>query len=636
MKQRNVYLNTLKLDEAISVFDEALKEMSAIKNESIPVIGSLGRVTSRAVFAKLCSPLNNCAAMDGIAVMAAETATASKTAPLALRLGNDCIAINTGDVLPATCDAVIMIEDVIETNEPNVFHITAAAAPWQHVRPVGEDIVAGEMIIPGRHLIRPVDIGALLAGGVSEIEVVGLPRVSIIPTGSEIVEPGAEPKLGEIIESNSRMLEALVTQRGGLATRFAPVPDRPALLKEAFIEAVEQSDIILINAGSSAGSADYTPEILSDIGRVVVHGVAIRPGKPTILAVVSGKPVIGVPGYPVSAYLAFELFAAPLIDRLSLKSPPTVKTSSAVVTRRIVSSLNSREYVRVKLGIVGERLVAAPLSRGAGAAMSLVRSDGFLIVDQDSEGVEAGQQVPVVLERSMSQIEATLVSIGSHDLILDIISDLMPNFLPGSSLSSTHAGSMGGLMALSRGETVLAPIHLLDEQSGLYNIPWIKKLFKESSMALIRGVGRVQGIMVKPGNPLNITTVRELTKARFVNRQRGAGTRLLLDYLMKKYNIKPGQIDGYEREATTHTAVAAAVASGSADAGMGVFSAARSLGLDFIPVGDEQYDFAIKCDDLELEHVKAFLAVLKSHDFKTKLSEMGGYTFSGAGEIVNI
>jgi putative molybdopterin biosynthesis protein len=433
------------------------------------------------------------------------------------------------------------------------------------------------------------------------------------------------------------MLAALVTAGGGIAEHSAPVTDDYALIKAAVAAAVAENDLVLVNAGSSAGTEDYTVHVLRELGEVIVHGVAMKPGKPVILAVVQGKPVIGIPGYPVSAYLTYENFAGPVLSILSGYKELGMERVEAVIARRLVSSLKHREYVRVKVGRVDGKLVASPLARGAGAAMSLVRADGFCVIEQNCEGLEAGDKISVDLYRSLPEIERTVVSIGSHDLILDIISDLMAGCQsPTCHLSSTHVGSMAGLMALKRGESHIAPTHLLDEESGEYNISYLKQIFPDESVTLIKGVGRVQGLIIKKGNPLGIHTIADLCRCRYINRQRGAGTRLLLDYRLKKEGIGTEQIQGYEREAATHMAVAAAVESGSADAGMGVSSAAKALDLGFIPLGDEEYDFAILNRFLELPHIQIFLETLRSEAFHQRLAELDAYTWAHCGELVRV
>ena len=639
--KRNLYLKTKPVEEALAEYMEALETAGVLQPqiEWLDTYEALGRQTAGPVFAKCCSPLFNAAAMDGIAVRAAATKGASESRPLTLKLGEDYKIVDTGDPVKAPFDAVIMAEDIIEMDDETV-QILASVPGWNHVRSIGEDIVAGEMILQTGHRIRPVDLGVLLASGNLQVPVYKKPQVAISPTGTEIIQPKDEPQEGDIIDSNSGMFAGQVTEAGGVPNRLPIVEDDYEKIKKVILEVLETNDMVLINAGSSAGTEDYTVHILREIGQVLVHGVAMKPGKPVILAIVSGKPVIGLPGYPVSAYLAFENFVTPVLRRLSgdmvSASAEPKNLVKAVISRRMVSSLKHREYVRVKVGKVGEKLVAAPLARGAGAAMSLVRADGFCIIPQNCEGYEAGETVEVELYKDLKEIENTVVSIGSHDMIMDVISDMMAAEYRNMYLSSTHVGSMGGLMALQRGETTIAPTHLLNEADGRYNEAILKQLFGPGRIALIKGVDRIQGIMVKKGNPLGIRGVEDLTRVRYVNRQRGAGTRVLLDYKLKQAGIRPEDIDGYDKEAATHMAVAALVASEEIDAGMGIKPAADAMGLDFIEVGVEAYDFAIDRQNLQLPQVQAFLEILRSPEFHEKLAELGGYGWHQAGNIIMI
>lgn len=633
-KKRNLYLKTIPVEEAREKYFTALESVLNVKLETVPVTKSLDRITSTAIYAKYSSPLFNASAMDGIAVTADDTNAASETNPVILQ-ENQYQIVDTGDPIHPPYDAVIMAEDIVEVEDG--VKIIASASSWQHIRPIGEDIVSGEMILPSNHKIRPIDIGVLLSAGILEVEVVKRPDVAIFPTGTEIIEPEDDPEDGSIIESNSRMFENMVTVAGGIGHRFPPIIDDYEQIRDQVSKAVDEYDMVIVNAGSSAGTEDYTVHVLRELGEVIVHGVSIKPGKPVILAIVRGKPVIGLPGYPVSAYIGFENFVIPVLQMMGRRPEKLTESVKAVISRRLVSSLKHKEYVRVKVGKVGDKFVAAPLARGAGAAMSLVRADGFCIIEQTSEGVEAGEQVNIELYRSKDEIENTAVVIGSHDLILDVIADIMPNKYPNMHVSSTHVGSMGGLMALRRGEAHMAPVHLLDESTGEYNVSYVKRMFKEP-MALIKGVDRVQGIMVKKGNPLGIKDISDLAdgEIRYVNRQRGAGTRVLFDYKLKEAGIETEAIRGYDREMATHMAVAASVASDSADAGMGVLSAAQAMDLDFIPVGVEEYDFAIPQQFLDLPHVKAFIEILKSQDFHKRLNELGGYEVRNIGEIVEV
>ena len=634
MEKRNLYLQTISVEEAQAKYEKEIKKYLQCQYECIPVVAALGRMTREATYAKYCSPLFNASAMDGIAVISEHTLGASEKHPIILEHEKDYKVVDTGDPIHPPYDAVIMAEDIIETID-GAYSIIASAPAWQHIRPIGEDIVVGEMILPGNHVIRPMDVSALLSAGILEIEVVKKPTVAIYPTGTEIVEPTATPKEGEIIESNSRMFENLVNLQGGSAKRYPPIIDDYNKIRDTIATATSTHDMVIINAGSSAGTEDYTVHVLRELGEVIVHGVAIKPGKPVILAIVNGKPVIGLPGYPVSAYVGFENFVTPLLNAFTKQDKHSFETVEAIISKRLVSSLKYKEYIRVKVGLVGNTLVAAPLARGAGAAMSLVKADGCCVIPQNSEGVEAGEIVQVELYKSMEEIKKTLVIIGSHDLILDVAADMMPTTFTGRFVSSTHVGSMGGIMALKRGEAHLAPIHLLDETDGTYNVSYLKKLFQEP-MVLIKGVGRVQGFIVKKGNPLQIKNFEDLKKHRFVNRQRGAGTRLLLDYKLKEAGILPEEIRGYQQELTTHMSVAAAVGSDGADVGLGIQSAANALHLDFIPVGEEEYDFAVPKKYLETPEIQTFLKVIRSTEFINKIEAFGGYLTHHIGEIQEI
>ncbi|MCR6544186.1 molybdopterin biosynthesis protein [Dehalobacterium formicoaceticum] len=633
--ERNVYLSNLEVDKALELFmDRAAPDIKDLKKEVINTVNSLGRITSEPVFAKYSSPNYNASAMDGIAVRAKDTFGASEGNPIQLKLNENFVFLDTGDPICEPFNAVIMIEDLVEIDE-NTFEIIKGAAPWQHIRPIGEDIVARELIITANHEIRPVDLGALLSGGITEINVYQQPRIGLIPTGSEIIEPGAPMKVDSIIESNSWVFAGMTRQLGGIPCRYQPVADDYQLLKEKISLAVQENDILIVNAGSSAGSEDYTVNLIRELGEVLVHGIAAKPGKPTILGIIEGKPIIGIPGYPVSAFFAFETFASPLIKAFQGQRPKERPLVEAVVSKRIVSSLQNREYVRMKLGKVDHKLIATPLNRGAGMTMSLVRADGILVIPQESEGVEGGEQVQIELLKSMDEIDHTIVSIGSHDLLLDIIVNLMQEVNSPYFLASAHVGSLGGIMALKRGEAHLAPIHLLDERDGSYNVSYIKRYLGDMDMSLIKGVKRIQGFMVKQGNPKGIRGFNDIKEKdlQFVNRQKGAGTRLLVDYQLKGLGINPGEISGYDREMTTHMAVAAAISSNSADLGMGVLSAARAMGLDFIPLAEESYDFAIPTRYLRLDMIKEFIRTLQSPEFKAALHQLGGYKLDEIGEV---
>lgn len=624
--KRNTYIDNIDVEEAKRVYYEKLN----IKPnwEEIDVANSLGRVTFEAIYAKVSSPNYNAAAMDGILVESSNTIGATEVKPKTLEEGKDFIYINTGNPVVEPYDAVIMIEDVIEIDEGKI-QILKAAHPWQHIRLIGEDIVATEMIVPSKHKIRPIDIGALISGGIEKVKVYKKPQIGVLPTGTEIIEDIRELKRGKIIDSNSRVFEALVIEDGGIPNRYSPIEDDYEKLKKAVLKGIEENDILIIGAGSSAGSKDYTVNIIKELGEVIIHGVALKPGKPTILGIIKGKPVIGIPGYPVSAYLVFETFVTPLILKyIGLKEEKDTFVD-AITSKKITSSLKNRELVRVNLGYVNDKLIATPLSSGAGVTMSLVKADGIAIIPRSLEGVEAGSTVNVRLLKSLKQIKKTLVSIGSHDIIMDIIGDIMK-------LTSGHVGSMGGILAMKRGECHIAPIHLLDMETGEYNISYVKKYFTGQKMAIIKGVKRHQGFIVEKGNPKGIKGFTDLTRddVIYINRQRGAGTRILLDYHLGRENIDTSNVKGYDREMTTHMAVATAVKTGSATAGLGIYSAAKALDLDFIDIAYEDYDFLVPFELLEDERVKEFIQVLKSDEFKERVEALGGYGFENIGEII--
>ena len=633
MPKRNLYLKTVSVEEAYDKYFNALKENNILNNEieEVKTVDALSRITSEAIYAKCNSPLFNAAAMDGICVESKKTKNASEENPIILKLGVDYKIVDTGDAIRPPFDAVIMAEDVIEIDEETI-KIISSASGWENVRPIGEDIVIGEMILESNHEIKPIDIGALIAGGISKIKCYKKLNVGIIPTGDEIIDMKDDPKEGDIIDSNSYMIKALVEETGNKGIRYNIVKDDYEKIKAKLKESISENDVTIINAGSSAGTEDYTVHILREIGEVIVHGVSMKPGKPVILAIVDGKTVIGLPGYPLSAYLAFSLFVKPLLTR----KKDINEEIDAVSSKRLVSSLKHREYVRVKVGKIENKYIAAPLNRGAASQMSMVRADGIMIIPQNSEGVEAGELTKVRLLKDKSLIDNTLISIGSHDILMDIVSDIIARNYNNITLSSTHVGSMGGLLALKRNETIIAPTHLLDENTGIYNVAILKEMFGEGKVSLIKGFNRIQGLMVKKDNPLNIKGIEDLTKCKFVNRQRGAGTRVLLDYKLKTMGIDPKTIDGYDKELSTHMAVAASVASPYADCGMGVKSAADSMGLDFIEVGVEEYDFAIYTKNLEDEKVKCFIETIKCKELHDKLEELGGYGYENVGNIINI
>ncbi len=637
-KERNLYLTNVPLKEAIDHYIDSVKSaFTGFSVEMVPVSESHTRKTSKPVFAGISAPHYNAAAMDGIAINAEDSYGASETNPVHLKKTKHYQVINTGAPLKPVFNAVVMIEDVVEMDDETV-ELRQAASPWQHVRPVGEDMVKGELILSENHIIRPQDIGALLSGGVDEVEVFNQMTVGIIPTGSEITELTKPLPEGKIIESNSKMFRSLLHTYGVEGKLYAIVKDDPELIRHSIRTAVEENDMVVVNAGSSAGTKDYTVDVLREMGTVYTHGVAIKPGKPVILAEVEGKPVVGIPGYPVSAYVVFEQIIRPLVYAFREELSPKVETLKATLVRRIVSSLKHEEFIRVKIGKVDDRWIVTPLNRGAGVTMSLVRADGILRIPQAAEGYDKGTEVEVELSRPLEALSNTLVSIGSHDLVMDLLANELHKFKCNLTLSSSHVGSMGGIISMKQKECHLAPIHLLDENTGEYNESYTKKYFAGEKMCLIKLVKRSQGLMVQPGNPKRLTTLTDLSREEImmVNRQKGAGTRILLDHLLQKTGIKPETIEGYQREMTTHMAVAAAIKTGTADCGMGVESAAKAMELDFIPIAWEDYDLLLRKELMETEEIQKLLEVIRHNSFKQQIEALGGYDCSETGVVKHI
>ncbi len=637
--KRHIYLQMKSVTEARDLFLSRFAVDTLLPPEEIPTVQALGRVTAAPVFARLSSPHYHAAAMDGYAVAAAATFGAKPDRPKILALGRDTWPVNTGQPLPAGTDAVIMVENVQPLPEDRI-QIEAAVYPWQHVRKVGEDLVAGEMVLPERTEITPAALGALLAAGVTRLWVRRRPRVSIIPSGDELLPlaelEAADLPPGRIIEFNSAMLAALVTQAGAVPLVRAPVPDRREEIKAALLQALTDSDMVIINAGSSAGSEDHTANVIAELGEVLVHGVAMMPGKPTILGVIAGKPVLGNPGYPVSAVLSFEEFAAPLLAQLLGRRPPRRPTIQAQVAQQLPSKAGLTEFIRVTLGQVGDQVMATPLPRGAGTITSLVRADGIIRIPAESEGIAAGTEVTTELLIDPEDVRRTLVVIGSHDNTLDILATLLRRHHPDLRLASAHVGSTGGLMALKHRRAHLAGSHLFDPATGTYNVPYLQRLLPGVPLKLVNLVWRQQGLMVRPGNPKQIQGFADLTRpeVRFSNRQRGSGTRILLDYQLGRLHIPAEAIQGYEQEEYTHMAVAVNVLSGAADTGLGIKAAAAALGLEFIPVVEERYDLVVPEPTYEDDRFARLLAIIRSAEFQAIVREMGGYDTRETGQVM--
>jgi putative molybdopterin biosynthesis protein len=599
----------------------------------VAVADAVGRVTAEPLWATRSSPPFDAAAMDGIAVRAADSVGASESAPVLLS-PDAYVVVDTGDPMPDGFDAVVMREHV--HYEGDRAELRAAVPPYDHVRSIGEDVSAAELLLPAGHRLRAVDAAAAAAAGATEVVVRRAPVVAVIPTGDEVREIGAEPGPGEILDTNSLMLAAQAREAGCDALQLEIEPDDPERIAAAVRAAAARADLVIVVAGSSAGRDDYTAAVVERLGTLAVHGVAVRPGHPVVLGAVDATPVLGAPGYPVSAALTFDIFAAPLLAELEGAMPAERPRARARLARKLASPMGMDDWVRVRLGRVGGGLVATPLPRGAGVLTSLVRADGLLVVPAGLEGHHAGDEVDVALLRGVAAIDRTIVAIGSHDLVLDLAASELRAADPGVTLASSNVGSLGGLVALRDGLCHIAGSHLLEPETGEYTLPYVDRVLAERDVAVVRLVHRDQGLIVAPGNPLGLGGIADLTRAglRYVNRQRGAGTRVLLDHELARAGLAPDAVEGYAREEHTHLAVAAAVAAGRADCGLGVLAAARAFGLEFVPVTREPYDLVVDGAMLESEVLAPLWELLDSADFRQQVEALGGYATDEMGKRI--
>jgi putative molybdopterin biosynthesis protein len=667
----SVYLHDIPLNEAKAKFASALKDVGlwqVLGVEEIPLNeNALNRVLAEPVWAKISSPHYHASAMDGFAVLATDTNGATPATPLTIPTSSNSSEspqskyIDTGDPLPLWANAVIPIENVEpldrngrpaqESRHPHAIRIRSAVTPWSHVRPMGEDMVATQLVLPAGHTLRAVDLGAIAGCGHHSIKVTRKPKVAILPTGTELKPIGETVESGDIIEYNSMVLAAQVNGWGGESTRFAITPDNFEAIQTRVAEAAKNADLILLNAGSSAGSEDFSAGVVQSLGDLLVHGVAVRPGHPVILGMIRRKngeqedlasdirshshiPIIGVPGYPVSAALTGEIFVEPLISKWLGRPAVRLMEVEASLTRKVTSPSGDDDYMRVAVGRVGDRLLAAPISRGAGVITSLVQADGIVIVPRGTQGLPAGDRVKVRLYRSIGDIDSTILAIGSHDITLDVMAQFLA--MKGRRLASANVGSLGGLVALRRGEAHLAGSHLLDPESGEYNLSYIRQYLPEVAVRVVTLVWREQGLLVPLGNPKGIQSLNDLSRPdiQFVNRQRGAGTRVLLDYHLGLLGISKESILGYAQEEFTHLSVAAAIASGRADCGLGIAAAAHALDLDFIPFFKERYDLVVPVTHANQELMDPLWELLTDADFKRMVASLPGYDVSNMGTIV--
>ena len=644
MTKRNIYLETIPPEEAVMRAKNSLDRQTLLTTETVPTHEAAGRVTAGPIHARYSSPTFHAAAMDGIAVKADSTFMAREDQPTSLNHGDGFLFVNTGNPLPEGMNAVIMIENVVQKDEVTVL-IDAPAFPWQHVRRIGEDIVATELLIPQNRELTPCDIGALISAGIYEVEVREKVKAIFLPTGDEVLDflDRPAPQAGQVIESNSQVFKAYADSWGIDATWTRPVPDDEDALRTAVKSSLEAGNhIVIVGAGSSAGSKDYSKRVFESIGAVLVHGIAVMPGKPTLVAVTDersgypGRLLVGAPGYPVSAVVCHEKILAPVVAWLQGTAAPERFTADITLARKTPSKPGMREALRLAAGRIGSQIVAAPLARGAGMITTMTKAQAVAYIAEDVEGAEAGETLTAELLVPKADLDRVLVHVGSHDNTIDLLANELMGLSNPMRLVSSHAGSMGGLTALKAGSALFAGAHLFDPESGDFNFPFIERYLKGMDVTVVNLAIRHQGLIVAKGNPLGIKGVNDLAREDivFINRQRGAGTRILLDHHLKSAGINPINVKGYDNEEFTHMAVAVNVLTGAANCGLGIYAAAKALDLDFVPLALERYDIIIPTQYVGDERIQTLLGMIRTDGVKKRIGELGGYDIDLTGQIM--
>lgn len=610
------YLELRSLEEALTLLTTSFA--APHRTEKVLVMQSVGRVVAEPVYARYSVPEVNLSAMDGIAVRSRDTLGASDRNPVTL---DHCARVNTGNIIPPEFDAVIMIEDVWESGSH--FQVRQAAVPWQHVRPAGEDIKENKLVLPRGHLIRPFDIGALVTYGITSIEVLAV-NVGIIPTGSELVPLGVRPGPGQVVESNTVMAQVFLSQMGAHCTRLPIVYDDPDLIRDALRFAVRDNDLVIISAGSSAGTRDFTESVIRSIGELLFHGVAVKPGKPMMLGKVNGKPVLGLPGYPLAAQSVLREFAAPLLESWGFAPAPRYP-----VTVRLAQALTSDpgfdEFVPLFVGRIGDTLYGTPHGKGSFAQMATVKANGYTHIPAPIEGYEAGTELTVFLTTDPGSIERTLILTGTLDPALEELAGLAHD--EGLYIHATNPGNTAGFLALSNNTCHASPL-VLPARSPLKTYTSLIKNPDDRELAFIHIATIEMGIASRDG--LNVT---DLTRTRFINTRKGTPSRMVLDALLATEGIDPSELNGYLQEVHDSPAVAVAVRNGFADAGICTSSIASASGLQFIPVAHADYELAVRRELLTDPRISLLITLIRSPAYRALLMQSGGYSTETTGMI---
>ncbi len=627
------YLHTVSKEEALRQVLGTVRPLNEEELVAVPL--SRGRITSRAIYARRSNPPFTCAAMDGYAVAYEKTVDADLGNPVELIRGSDAVRVNTGDPLPPEANAVVIVEDVAEDGER--LTIRKPVYLWQNVRLTGEDIIEGEALFPANYRLAMLDLGLLVAAGMRQVYVRRKPRIVIVPTGKELVDIYEHPdqEIGEtrLIDFNSYTLMAIGEDMGFEVTK-AEIARDDAHLRAILTEHIPANDILVINAGSSAGTEDFTEAIIQEFGAVLFHGVAMMPGKPTIFGIIENKPVFGIPGYPVSAVISFKTFLQPVYERLC-GSHTAEHTVPCITPYKIPSNLGVEEVLRVRLIAKDGTYYAYPLPRGAGVFSSLSRADALIRIPENIEGYRADTELTALLLKDEDELRNRINIVGSHDLSLDVLRDMVKERYPAMDLMSAHVGSLSGITAMQKGFVELATSHILDEQEKVYNIPAARKYLEGKKVLLVHIARRMQGLITLKGNPKGIRSVADLARrdVKFVNRQFGSGTRILLDMLLREHGIDPRSVHGYEREEATHAATAILVKEGIADVGLAIYPVSRVFSLDFIPIREEEYDLFVTEEFTSDPRFAILMEMLASREFASRLNDFGGYNTTESGKI---
>ncbi|BCU80500.1 molybdopterin biosynthesis protein [Polycladomyces abyssicola] len=608
------------LDEARERFLREVRFSPSV--ESVPVLKAHDRITAKPVVARRSVPEYPLAAMDGVAVRAEMTVQAAPDNPVQLSLGREAIWIDTGDPLPDFADAIIPVEQIGVVDEQKV-QIFNPVPSWKHIRMVGEDVCAGETILPANHRIRPIDLGVMLASGVEEVSVWKPPRVAVIPTGSELVLPGQAPERGQIVESNGTMISGYLREWGAVPDYCGIVPDEPDHLLQSVQSAVKKCDMVVLNAGSSAGSEDFTVSVIRKLGRVVQHGVATRPGKPVILGIVEGKPVVGLPGYPISAYLGLQWFVRPLIEKWFGVKMGEANEIRVRLGTDVVVKTGAEDFVRVAVGEVRGEMVAYPLAKGAGVASSLSRADGWLRVPTDHNGWKAGESVTVELIRPRGSWKSRLLVAGEPDAGLDVLADQLSS--RGFTLFPLPMGQEEGWHTLWEGRC-----HLVLSAGDISETKKVE--MKDPSWVRIHGWRRVRGWMMRSVSGPGSISKWLRQGAQLMIHPSGTRSRQWLEAQWADWGINPE--DMQYRVAANDRQIGAAIAAGAADIGIGCPAVAREFGLLFVPAWEEDVQFVAPKDWLRSSMGRLLMEELQSPSFRTRLEMMGGYRCGKSGEMI--